>query len=247
MYPPLNSITVHANANQHIGTLRDIFKTPGKLRGKTPRTARKQAAPGVRQPLTDIFAPNVPAPASAKKTAFFDKVAHFQVSEDAENQPPSHRPASRGKSPQRAGKHINWDSGYHGMTEDEMEADNKTETATQSSQQSVVQKVPLRENQQPPLRVNVGTTDGGTSSDESFTSAREELTARNVASVQQVDQQADSEPAPVEKMDIDEKAAEPAEPLQEPELMDQDQDLEDDPSRSHSGPIEPRETFTTQE
>jgi hypothetical protein len=121
------------------------------------------------------------------------------------------------------------------MTEDEMEIDNKTETATQSSQQSVVQKVPLRENQQPPQRVNVGTVDGGTSSDESFTSAREELTARNI---EQSHQETSAEPALLDAMDMDEKPAESTEPLQEPEPMDQDQDqdqdLEDDQSRSQS-------------
>ena len=136
------------------------------------------------------------------------------------------------------------------MTEDEMESDNKTETATQSSQQSVVQKVPLRENQQPSQRVNVNAVDGGTSSDESFTSAREELTARNITGgEQQANQQADVEPASVDAMDMDE---EPAEPLQEqePEPMDQDQDLEDDQSRSQSDlsspqkPLQRKSSFT---
>lgn len=36
----------------------DVFKTPSKLRGKTPRTIRKTDPRNVRQPLTDIFAPN---------------------------------------------------------------------------------------------------------------------------------------------------------------------------------------------
>ncbi|ERT01593.1 hypothetical protein HMPREF1624_02844 [Sporothrix schenckii ATCC 58251] len=33
----------------------DIFKTPGKLRGKTPRTARKANKADIRAPLTDVF------------------------------------------------------------------------------------------------------------------------------------------------------------------------------------------------
>ena len=228
----------------------DIFKTPGKLRGKTPRTARKQGAGGVRQPLTDIFAPNVPTPASAQKTAFLDKVAHFKVPEDVENQPPpQHRAASRGKSPQRIGKHINWDSGYHGMTEDEMETDSKTETATESSQQSVIQKVPLRENQLPPQRVNVG-VDGGNSSDESFTSAREELTARILGGEQPVNAKDAVETVAIDAMDVDEQAGENAKHADESEPMDEDQELEDNPSRSQSDlsspakPLQRKSSFT---
>ena len=202
--------------------------------------------PGVRQPLSDIFAPNVPAPASAQKTAFFDKVAQFQISEDAENQPPQHRPASRGQSPQRVGKKINWDSGYHGMTEDEMETDGKTETATQSSQQSAVQKVPLRENQPPPQRVNIGAVDGGTSSDESFTSAREEFTARVIANEDLQAGPEDTATAKDDAMEVDQDAG----ATEEPEPMDQDQDLDDDQSRTQSDlsspekPLQRKSSFT---
>ncbi|KAG9259276.1 inner centromere protein [Emericellopsis atlantica] len=36
--------------------IAETFKTPGKLRGKTPRTARKPIASEARQPLSDVFA-----------------------------------------------------------------------------------------------------------------------------------------------------------------------------------------------
>ncbi|KAI7172758.1 hypothetical protein KC316_g12803, partial [Hortaea werneckii] len=106
----------------------DAFKTPGKLRGKTPRTGQKINALGgpSRPPLTDIFAPNTsvaPTLSAQKNNAFYDKVAQFQIREDAENDSPkANRPTSRSKSPQRVGQPGNTDSGYHGMTEDEMEA-----------------------------------------------------------------------------------------------------------------------------
>lgn len=100
----------------HHRNFADVFKTPGKLRGKTPRTARKKDALEQRQPLTDIFAPNAQVnPTPAKSTAFYEKVTQFQIAEDGENVTSQTRPLSRSKSPQRLGKPGNTDSGYHGM------------------------------------------------------------------------------------------------------------------------------------
>lgn len=130
------------------------------------------------------------------------------------------------------------------MTEDEMEIDSKTEAATESSQQSEMQKIPLRENQNPAQRVNVN-ADGGNSSDESFTSAREELTARVVAN-EQVGQPQDGNVAPADGIDD----AAPVDVEQESEPLDQDQDLEEDQSRSPSDlsspekPLQRKSSFT---
>ncbi|KAF7188615.1 Inner centromere protein-related protein pic1 [Pseudocercospora fuligena] len=159
----------------------DMFKTPGKLRGKTPRTARKGNALAPRQPLTDIFAPNAqaaPAPPSAQKNAFYEKVAQFQIPEDQENRVPLKAPVSRGTSPQRAGKPYT-DSGYHGMmTEDEMELEmlTQTDTIATSSQFGEVQKVPLRDDQPPPQRIRDAKGDDTGASDDSFVSAKEQRT-----------------------------------------------------------------------
>jgi hypothetical protein len=148
-----------------------VFKTPGKLRGKTPRTARKQNALEQRQPLTDIFAPNVQnGPTPAKSTTFYEKVTQFQIAEDGEHTISQQRPLSRSKSPQRVGKPGNTDSGYHGMTEDEMEIFTQDTVPSQSLQ---VQVVPLRENQSPPQRLRDNLDDNEPASDESFMSARE--------------------------------------------------------------------------
>ncbi|KXT00941.1 hypothetical protein AC578_5699 [Pseudocercospora eumusae] len=173
----------------------DMFKTPGKLRGKmkTPRTARKVNVLAPRQPLTDIFAPNAqpdPAPPSAQRNAFYDKVAQFQIPEDKENRVPLKAPLSRGTSPQRAGKPYT-DSGYHGMmTEDEMELEmlTQTDTIATSSQCGETQKVPLRDDQPPPQRRRDAKGDDTGASDDSFVSAKEQRT-QEVETAQAADEE----------------------------------------------------------
>ncbi|KAF2649835.1 hypothetical protein K491DRAFT_167860 [Lophiostoma macrostomum CBS 122681] len=82
----------------------DVFKTPGKLRGKTPRTARKKNAEP-RQPLGDIFTANAqhrPSPAQQSLKSNLQKSAHkprFQVAEDVENVAPVRSPAVRSPVP----------------------------------------------------------------------------------------------------------------------------------------------------
>ncbi|KAK5732522.1 hypothetical protein LTR17_010461 [Elasticomyces elasticus] len=232
--------------NEHMGevfsqanvTFADIFKTPGKLRGKTPRTARKRdAGQASRQPLTDIFAPNantqLAAPTTARKNnAFYDKVAQFQIAEDQGNDEPEHRPISRSRSPQRVGKPGNTDSGYHGMTEDEMDADAKTETATASSQETEGQKVPLRteDDARQPL-TRLAAAEAGRVSDESFMSAKEEIGSRNASRAQLRDEpeaeeediEMHDETAPVDEPVIEETpAAATAREAEDVEIMEDD-------------------------
>ncbi|KAF2262697.1 hypothetical protein CC78DRAFT_618276 [Lojkania enalia] len=81
----------------------DVYKTPGKLRGKTPRTARKKNALEARQPLGDIFAANAqkhPSPAQQSLQKNLQKnpaKAKFRIAEDTENVAPM--PSSATKSP----------------------------------------------------------------------------------------------------------------------------------------------------
>ncbi|KAF4554340.1 Inner centromere protein-related protein pic1-like protein [Elsinoe fawcettii] len=112
--------------------LTDVFKTPGKLRGKTPRTNKKKDPQ--RAPLTDLFAPNPQSVLSpAQRTPFYQKVAKIAVArENDENEPA--RDASPQRSPLRPGKK-NTDSGYHGLTEDEMDLD-----ALRAAQPATVQQ-----------------------------------------------------------------------------------------------------------
>ncbi|PPJ60231.1 hypothetical protein CBER1_08848 [Cercospora berteroae] len=158
----------------------DMFKTPGKLRGKTPRTARKVNALAPRQPLTDIFAPNAQPTAAlpAKNTAFFEKVAQFQVPATDENRSPQHKPAGRATSPQRIGKPYPYtDSGYHGMmTEDEMELDaQRTASVTSSSQVGEhIPQVPVHDEKAAVEPSQAGSGDDHVISDDSFVSAEEQ-------------------------------------------------------------------------
>ncbi|KAH7396555.1 hypothetical protein DE146DRAFT_614266 [Phaeosphaeria sp. MPI-PUGE-AT-0046c] len=76
---------VFANNGQHN---LEVFKTPGKLRGKTPRTARKKAAEA-RQPLASLQAANgqhKPSPAEQSLKNTLQKAAttktRFQIAED---------------------------------------------------------------------------------------------------------------------------------------------------------------------
>ncbi|KAL5377687.1 hypothetical protein DPSP01_009612 [Paraphaeosphaeria sporulosa] len=79
----------------------DVFKTPGKLRGKTPRTARKQAVE-TRQPLGNIVSGNAQRRASAAEQSLKGHLnkgpikSRFNIAEDAENVIPARSPA---KSP----------------------------------------------------------------------------------------------------------------------------------------------------
>ncbi|ROW13252.1 hypothetical protein VPNG_04821 [Cytospora leucostoma] len=62
----------------------DIFKTPGKLRGKTPRTARKPAQNENRVPLSDLFtATPMDSPSPFKTTSSqHAKTPKFHIAED---------------------------------------------------------------------------------------------------------------------------------------------------------------------
>ncbi|KAF2001838.1 hypothetical protein P154DRAFT_463278 [Amniculicola lignicola CBS 123094] len=109
----------------------EVFKTPGKLRGKTPRTARKKHAAAARQPLANIFSPNAQhrvSPAQRGLQANLHKhlaKARFQIAEDTENAVPVRSPAAKSPAPrhlfsQPLGKgKENKDSGYHAPTSED--------------------------------------------------------------------------------------------------------------------------------
>lgn len=180
-----------------------MFKTPGKHRGKTPRTARKREALAPRQPLTDLFAPNLQTSGTpTQATDAINHVVHFKIAEDVENLPSQNRPMSRGKSPQRIGKPGNTDSGYHGMTEDEMELDVQHKSSALPSQQQAAQTVSVREDQSLPQRPSLEVDDSRPSTDASFASARESVPARS-APLQEVHEEQESDDATVPDDDVE--------------------------------------------
>ncbi|KAF2096680.1 hypothetical protein NA57DRAFT_78278 [Rhizodiscina lignyota] len=154
------------NANQL--NVADIFKTPGKLRGKTPRTIRKRNALQERAPLTDIFAPNSqPIRTSPPKTQFYKQVEQFQIAQDID----THVPTSPPKQHVAVGKE-NTDSGYHGTTEDEMDVD-----PVPDAPPPVPKHVQLPQRQQ--AEQPKAASRAGTEEQDSFVSAKEILGSKN--------------------------------------------------------------------
>ncbi|KAK4229998.1 hypothetical protein QBC38DRAFT_470980 [Podospora fimiseda] len=106
----------------------ELFKTPGKLRGKTPMTVRRANLPEVRVPLADVFSStpkNAPNPfAISNLAASQSRTPKIQVAEDRPQlalSPIIHRATSPFKvvsSPKRApvvpAAIPFTDSGYHG-------------------------------------------------------------------------------------------------------------------------------------
>ncbi|KAK6606227.1 inner centromere protein [Botrytis cinerea] len=119
--------------NKNQVNVAEIFKTPGKLRGKTPRTARKLNQLEVRAPLSDVFSATPQGAPSPFRQAHHERSPpKFRVAEDAPAEPqeqptqpqptpsrptPSHRPSSSGtahSSVQRKSFINALDSGYYG-------------------------------------------------------------------------------------------------------------------------------------
>ncbi|GAM89876.1 hypothetical protein ANO11243_079160 [Dothideomycetidae sp. 11243] len=145
------------NGNQMHVT--DVFKTPGKLRGKTPRTARKD---GPRAPLTDLFAPNPQSIMSpARSTPFFNKISKIAIASDNESK--IQQPITSQKLPAKHGK-ANTDSGYHGMAEDDSDPDAALPT----------NRTALESASRGPVAPNFLSVDGR-STEESFVSAQDGL------------------------------------------------------------------------
>lgn len=101
-----DSLTANRNVTE-------IFKTPGKLRGKTPRTARQRNPLEVREPLTDVFLTNAQrANTPSHKASPTRPGPTFQVAQDPIV------PVEIEKE-----TNANKDSGYHGLPEDDIDTD----------------------------------------------------------------------------------------------------------------------------
>ncbi|KAF2844875.1 inner centromere protein-like protein [Plenodomus tracheiphilus IPT5] len=79
----------------------DVFKTPGKLRGKTPRTARKKNAEPRQQPLSNVLSANShrrlsPAEMSLRNTLLKSATKpRFHIAEDADSMTRVQSPTAR--------------------------------------------------------------------------------------------------------------------------------------------------------
>ncbi|KAF2458584.1 hypothetical protein BDY21DRAFT_340646 [Lineolata rhizophorae] len=182
---------MHDVFNRHQVNVADVFKTPGKLRGKTPRTARKRPLEN-RAPLTDIFAPNTQAGSnsphktlnSGQKSTLFQNLNKIQIAADTDFQETQQSPsATQNKAHGGAGKE-NIDSGYYGTTQEEMDVDAaplaKVHTSKDLTQQKHARHVRVK---------SLGNGDimpsgdeGRVTTDESFVSANEEVLGSKAAS-----------------------------------------------------------------
>ncbi|KFY43064.1 hypothetical protein V494_02116 [Pseudogymnoascus sp. VKM F-4513 (FW-928)] len=100
--------------NENQMNVTEMFKTPGKLRGKTPRTAKKRNPLEVRAPLSDIFSasPRQNGNGSPLRQVYNERQApKFKVAEDVPVQQANFAVPPK---PARAGNNIFQDSGYHG-------------------------------------------------------------------------------------------------------------------------------------
>ncbi|KAJ4371545.1 hypothetical protein N0V83_004764 [Neocucurbitaria cava] len=156
-------------ANNGVHNL-EVFKTPGKLRGKTPRTARKKnpAEPRQLQPLASILSANGqkrPSPAEQNLKNNLQKAAkaRFHIAEDTENTIPVKSPAAKTPIARQlfsktlgAGKE-NADTSFHADTFDERPAPqlapwspmHATQDTVMSSQDDDVFSPPRTQSTQP--------------------------------------------------------------------------------------------------
>lgn len=162
----------------------DLFKTPGKLRGKTPRTARKRNAvearvvsPGVcpyiqrpltsEKPLSDVFS-SKPQLSPSRQTPRSRNDRHFIVATDVVQQPTAFKGEQKPRSQA--------DSGYHGSSQDEMDSDPVSYPSPKQLRvvdEHIESEVSLVSKQMEPLASEeVRTTEG------SFHSAKEEQTTK---------------------------------------------------------------------
>ncbi|KAK4690469.1 hypothetical protein P7C71_g6329, partial [Lecanoromycetidae sp. Uapishka_2] len=212
----------------------EIFKTPGKLRGKTPRTARKRNPLEIREPLTDVFSANARTNGSPlHRSSPFKPIPMFQVAEDPV------APAAAKKLPK-----TNTDSGYHGMSEEDIDVEQEPALVPSSAADThdTVEDFP-------PSSAGVEPNTASQSEDRSttepsFHSAKEEFTKRDVTIVSPqreakpiVDAETQAEPTKDNPVDqITSNADQPQQDAMDLEMEDKDldEDLIVDESRTPS-------------
>ncbi|KAI9657960.1 MAG: hypothetical protein M1821_002617 [Bathelium mastoideum] len=180
----------------------DVFKTPGKLRGKTPRTARKRMPLEARAPLTDIFAPNTQNTKSpAHNTTFYKNVTKLQNSDISTQAKPNTSPGRQPLAPAPGKENKPTDSGYHGLPEDEMDVDRASKAVpTQDSPLKILASSSPQNHGTPEWKQDERTEEGRTT-DGSFVSAKEAFGKKSNSTAHHRDE--DEITVPDDAMDID--------------------------------------------
>ncbi|KAJ5174231.1 uncharacterized protein N7482_000108 [Penicillium canariense] len=162
----------------------DVFKTPGKMRGKTPRTARKRNVEENRVPLSEIFSSahkTVESKGMPSPSPFIHRVVSKPTTlatGPASSATTRSKGADKGSQPQypdltqnlNSFSHFNTDSGYHGMEDDNGLPD--TQPATQTSTQPFEADEPMGLSSQVDVSIDQQPTE------DSFHSAQENVLAR---------------------------------------------------------------------
>ncbi|KAJ5918043.1 hypothetical protein N7454_010418 [Penicillium verhagenii] len=162
----------------------DVFKTPGKMRGKTPRTARKRNAEESRVPLSEIFSSaHKHGDVRASPSPFIHRVISKST---AATMPASPRPRDAEKELQpyyptlrsnlNSFQTYNTDSGYHGMESFDDVVLPDTQPNTQVSTQQMEVEVEVEEPTVLSPQVEISLSQQA--ADDSFHSAQENVRAR---------------------------------------------------------------------
>ncbi|KAL4892773.1 hypothetical protein BDV59DRAFT_179727 [Aspergillus ambiguus] len=245
--------------------LKEAFKTPGKMRGKTPRTARKRDANEARVPLSEIF--------SASHNKFESKISASPAAHRSPAKPspaktaiPTPTKAKNASDPDSQPEYpdltqnlnsfpqYNTDSGYNGMPGGEAEEDGEDDdmVLTQMQPESQTSTQPINDDpfttgsQEPPSSVDRRTTSA------SFHSAQEEVRQRaETAEPMQVDttpkQSIEVHPPPphTSLKKIMKQKQEPQEPANESEKQPTDAAKSSPMKPSATQPYEPTNVENT--
>ncbi|CEO59734.1 hypothetical protein PMG11_04399 [Penicillium brasilianum] len=171
----------------------DVFKTPGKMRGKTPRTARKRNVEENRVPLSEIFSSahkTVENKAAPSPSPFIHRIVSKTVATATASASMSTSAASpttsrsktleKGSQPQypdltqnlNSFSQYNTDSGYHGMQDDDEMILPDTQPGTQTSTQ------PFETDEHAVLSSQVDVSIDQQPTEDSFHSAQENVRLR---------------------------------------------------------------------
>ncbi|KAH8173029.1 inner centromere protein, ARK binding region domain-containing protein [Sarocladium implicatum] len=163
----------------------ETFKTPGKLRGKTPRTARRPVVAESRIPLSDVFSatPNVP---SSQFSQHLNRVKSPQILRDtAPNSPeilrsPSPRKAVASPRPKQPGPDTQ-DSGYYGSQD--MVNGGQSQSFREilgAVHTPMIGHVALQSTTNVPVRLSPSRISPAESPEKTFQTAKEEQTTRTL-------------------------------------------------------------------
>ncbi|KAF7553075.1 hypothetical protein G7046_g7201 [Stylonectria norvegica] len=184
--------------NENEVNIAETFKTPGKLRGKTPRTARKLLPAETRVPLSNVFGATPTGP-SNRFEQHLNTIQSPRLQRGSPSPVKNASPARQIFSPKPSKPQTaTQDSGYHGSQDiDSMDVDFVDEDEP-STQNAHFEHAMFHAQSTVPLRQSPSRTVALDSPDKTFRTAKEDQTTRVLADTNR-DVEATSHP----EMDID--------------------------------------------